>query len=154
MSTRCMIGVKMPDNTIKAIYCHHDGYPSGVGEVLRKYYTNPDEAEKLMKLGDLSVLGTWYDESLSKLSWDYFNMDEKKKEKYNALSKDMTITYKSRGEDGVDARTYDNVKKYLAEVADTWCDYFYLFTEDYTGVYRWHYVEVPYFKPLKDEEDE
>jgi len=41
----------------KAIYCHFDGYPSGVGAKLRKYYSNPSKIDKLLALGDISILG-------------------------------------------------------------------------------------------------
>lgn len=89
MSTRCMIGLEMPDKTIKAIYCHYDGYPEGVGKTLQEHYADPDKVAKLMEMGD------------------------------------------------------------------TWCDYFYLFTTtDHTGVYRWHYASVPFFKPLDMEDEE
>ena len=150
MSTRSMIGMEMPDKTIKAIYCHFDGYLHGVGKVLNDHYTDPDKVEKLIELGDLSVLGTWYDEGLSKMSWTRYDMDDVARKKYDALAEDMTITYRSRGEDDVDAKTYKDLHDYQKAIQDTDCDYAYVFMTDYTGVYRWHYIPVPYFKPVDD----
>ena len=57
MSTRCLIGRKIENNKVEYIYCHHDGYLDGVGEILKTYYTNDDVIDKLMALGDLSALG-------------------------------------------------------------------------------------------------
>lgn len=31
MSTHVAIGIRLNDGRIKAIYCHFDGYPAGVG---------------------------------------------------------------------------------------------------------------------------
>ena len=36
MSTRSRVGIKNEDGTITSVYVHHDGYPSGVGDVLFK----------------------------------------------------------------------------------------------------------------------
>lgn len=58
MSTRSMIGMKKEDGTIKAIYCHHDGYvQGGVGETLFYHYQETEKIEKLLNLGFLSALG-------------------------------------------------------------------------------------------------
>lgn len=58
MSTRCMIGKLLPDNTVRAIYCHFDGYPKYALEILRKSYTDEKKVDALLDLGDLSVLGS------------------------------------------------------------------------------------------------
>ncbi len=39
------------------IYCHHDGYPSGVGATLLEHYNDRERAAELVNLGDISVLG-------------------------------------------------------------------------------------------------
>lgn len=56
MSTRSMIGVMEKDGSIKAIYCHFDGYLDGVGYTLLNNY---DEAKvrDLIERGDISSLG-------------------------------------------------------------------------------------------------
>jgi hypothetical protein len=51
-----MIGIQQEDGKIKAIYCHYDGYPEGVGQTLANYYQTTDKVEALLNLGDLSVL--------------------------------------------------------------------------------------------------
>lgn len=58
MSTHSRIAVKNQDGSYESIYCHFDGYPSGVGKMLKEHYTDdPKKVDELMKLGDLSVLG-------------------------------------------------------------------------------------------------
>lgn len=57
MSTRCRIAIKEENGTYRSIYCHNDGYPNYVGEILEIYYTDINKIEKLMDLGDLSSLG-------------------------------------------------------------------------------------------------
>lgn len=62
MSTRCMIGYKDTNSDhkdIKAIYCHHDGYLSGVGAYLNAWYRDPRKVRQLMELGSISSLGAF-----------------------------------------------------------------------------------------------
>ena len=56
MATRSTIGIKTEDGTIKAIYCHWDGYPAGVGAGLRQNYNSKEQAEALINLGGFSSL--------------------------------------------------------------------------------------------------
>src|SRR6056297_2145734 len=58
MSTNCYIVKKMNNGFYKYIYCHWDGYPEYVGDILKKHYTNPEKVDKLIALGDISSLGT------------------------------------------------------------------------------------------------
>ena len=57
MSTRCRIGIDKGDGVIRSIYCHFDGYPKGVGAILRDHYRLVHKADKLIRLGDISTLG-------------------------------------------------------------------------------------------------
>ena len=56
MSTRSYIAKKQPDETFKAVYCHFDGYPEGVGQTLVDSFTDENKVDKLLKLGSLSYL--------------------------------------------------------------------------------------------------
>jgi hypothetical protein len=57
MSTRSFISKFNDDGSISGIYCHHDGYPEGVGKMLKENYSNPDKVSALLGLGDISCLG-------------------------------------------------------------------------------------------------
>lgn len=55
MSTRSIIASTVNGQTT-GIYCHFDGYPSGVGATLAAHYTDPAKIAALIALGSLSVL--------------------------------------------------------------------------------------------------
>lgn len=57
MSTRSNIIVRRADGIWANVYCHFDGYPAGVGQTLMDHYSNQEAAEKIVALGNLSVLG-------------------------------------------------------------------------------------------------
>lgn len=57
MSTHSFIGIE--DETtgkVRGIYCHYDGYPDGVGYVLKKHYQDEHKLRELVKLGSISAL--------------------------------------------------------------------------------------------------
>jgi hypothetical protein len=57
MSTRCRIALEDELTGVYSIYCHYDGYPNGVGRILDRYYKDRNTVEKLIDLGDISVMG-------------------------------------------------------------------------------------------------
>lgn len=56
MATNSYIGL-LNGNSVTAVYCHNDGYLSGVGRTLKEFYTDVDTITKLIELGSLSCLG-------------------------------------------------------------------------------------------------
>lgn len=56
MSTRCYIGKEFEDGSVRYVYCHHTGYPEGVGQILYESY-GLDNIDNLLDLGDMSTLG-------------------------------------------------------------------------------------------------
>lgn len=56
MATRSTIGKLNEDNSVTSVYCHWDGYPAGVGATLQQHYTDPDKIDRLLRLGDISIL--------------------------------------------------------------------------------------------------
>ena len=57
--TPCLIAVKVNDK-YASIYCHRNGDPTsmnGAGQILKKSYTNISQVIKLLRLGDVSILG-------------------------------------------------------------------------------------------------
>lgn len=55
MSTHASIIHKTADG-YAGIYCHFDGYPSHVGRVLARYYSEPAKVAELIAGGDISGL--------------------------------------------------------------------------------------------------
>ena len=56
MATRSRIAIENQDGTVTSIYCHCDGYTSGVGKMLEKWYTTQAKVEALIELGNISSL--------------------------------------------------------------------------------------------------
>lgn len=57
MGTRSMIGFEHEDGRVEAVYCHWDGYLSGVGLQLVMFYDLVENVKALMKVGNMSSLG-------------------------------------------------------------------------------------------------
>jgi len=66
MSTSCRIGIENNDGTVTSIYCHHDGYPSYVGQVLKEHYSNEEKLRELISYGDTSAIESTLTDSKSK----------------------------------------------------------------------------------------
>lgn len=77
MSTNSMIGIKLHNGNIRAIYCHWDGYPSHHLPILKQNYCTPEQVSALLDLGDLSVL----DENLGKkIEFDDYALQKENKQ--------------------------------------------------------------------------
>lgn len=59
MSSTSRIGIELEDGMVESIYCHWDGYPKGVGKILKQYYQNRDKVKELIALRSISQLGIW-----------------------------------------------------------------------------------------------
>ena len=65
MATRSRIGVELEGGKVISVYCHHDGYISGVGTDLMKKFplgTDPKIVESFIKEGDRSSVDLSYKE--------------------------------------------------------------------------------------------
>ena len=65
MATRSRIGVELEGGRVISVYCHHDGYISGVGTDLMKRFpngTDSSEVEEYIKEGDRSSVDMSYKE--------------------------------------------------------------------------------------------
>jgi len=129
MSTRCRIGIENKKGEVASIYCHHDGYLDVVGKVLVNHYKTQSKIMELMRLGDISSIGT---EPVSNpQAWDkpdFANWREQHPE-------NMCDTYASRGEDAP-ARIDKDVKTYIKKSSDSWAEFIYLFKNG-----KWYYIE-------------
>jgi len=64
MSTRSYIGRLTEDKQVFFVYCHFDGYPSGVGRILREHYYRPEDVSNLLSFGNISVLATVIEDTI------------------------------------------------------------------------------------------
>lgn len=128
MSTRSLIGRANADGTITYIYCHYDGYPSGVGAMLATHWTDPAKVDALIELGDISVLGEVIGE---KQEFDRMFLSDEER----ARTATWTLAYgRDRGEDGVAAETIRSVEAFWLQ-SGSGAQYKYLFKDG-----GWHLV--------------
>jgi hypothetical protein len=66
MSTRSNI-VYDTGESVRAVYCHHDGYLDHNGRILFEHYNSEDEVEALIELGDFTSLKPTLEETRKKL---------------------------------------------------------------------------------------
>jgi hypothetical protein len=103
MSTRSRIAIENQDGTVKSIYCHFDGYLSGVGRLLKEYYTTQAKVEALIELGDISAL---------------------------EMTPGSTVAYaRDRGED-LNFKEFSSVPELFVHGYDSGEEFIYCFTKD------------------------
>lgn len=139
MSTRCLIGKMEKDGSVKAIYCHHDGYPAGVGKTLSDFYGDCN-VDQLLALGDLSVLGA------NPVSDKRFWLKNDPETQSQLYSGEWCMSYRDRGEENVDAKEFADDEAYEKEMKDGWIEYAYLLCDG-----EWLVSEGHGFKPLDEE---
>lgn len=126
MGTRSYICMEIEDNRYKTIYCHFDGYLEYNGAMLVKYYNDRATVEKLLELGDLSVLNKRLEPDPSKPHG--FDCDKQQK--------DVCVFYgRDRGDKDVQAKIFT-----LGQLddPDNWMEYVYIYTKDN----QWKYFET------------
>ena len=123
MSTRVWIAKELENGKYRSIYCHNDGYPSHTGKILLTHYNTEEKLDKLLALGDISVIG-------GKLE-----PDTTKDHNHRELQTDVVLAYgRDIGEKGVGARQ----RSYSAITTETDCNYTYIFTRDH----EWKYIKL------------
>ena len=134
MSTRARIIYSFKNYSNKreivSIYNHSDGYPSGLGRMLRDYYGTAEKVACLIALGDISYIGAAPVDCAE--LWNFSSPT------YDAL---MSVpdcpfcrTYKGRGEKDVDAKKSESVKECIKTLGQEWN---YLFEDG-----AWYVVEI------------
>jgi hypothetical protein len=118
MATRSRIAIETTDDSgnkvIKSIYCHFDGYASGVGETLMENYQDREKVEALISLGDISFLR----EEIIPTGPHSFNYPQK----------GVTVAYhRDRGEKFKSPRINSSVREFFLSDIE---EYGYLFTEE------------------------
>ena len=101
MSTRSAIGYMRTDGTVRAVYCHWDGYLNGAGKTLIENY-NLIGVDDLLDLGNISSLAETIEGT------EFYERD--------------------RGEDPVEAREFKS--EYEMVDWFSWSEYFYILNDD------------------------
>ena len=104
MATRSFIGKLNKDDSITGIFCYWDGYPEHAGRILIDNYLTEQQVDQLLALGDLSSI----DPALDKCE-----------------------SYSSRGEKGVEAKSYKDFQAFYEAGKSVWAEYYYVFNYDF-----------------------
>ena len=123
MATRSTIGMLLEDGqTIRSVYCHWDGYPEGVGAMLKNHYTDPTKIEQLLDHGDISSLQETIGEQ----------------HPFEDSGSDETTFYgRDRGETGINALTHADEHEWIGFRRGSWCEYGYLWANG-----EWHTFKI------------
>lgn len=134
MSTRSNIIVHCLDGKWRRVYCHFDGYLSGVGATLAKHYATRKKASALVEPGDISVLaprcnkpskampGLYYINGF----WKLRNVEHS----FETPCKGYTVYYsRDRGERSAVACVGDSLKD-VWPGSDTWVEFVYWMGDD------------------------
>ena len=131
MSTHATIAIHNDNDTYTAIYLHWDGYVEAAGKTLNDHYNDETTIRQLMNLGDLSTLGEkpedpgylWkYEAGIHGTDTDY----ETFYAAYRTLTDLYCKSYRSRGENHIDARTYETEQ----ELKDSSMEYLYVWNRE------------------------
>lgn len=116
MSTHSAIIMKRPDGIFAGIYCHFDGYPEGVGMMLRDHYQDANKVAALIQLGDISSLD--------------MRVDPIGPHSYKEPEDGTTVAYgRDRGEEDTEFKIGSTWKEVAAQIA---YQYVYVFDNGWT----------------------
>jgi hypothetical protein len=123
-----MIAIENPNSkSVKAVYCHWDGYLEHNGSILNKHYSNSPKVNNLIALGDLSSLRP---EIGDKHLFSSLELPKDEREAYEKTVENMCTFYtRDRGEDAP-YKFFPTIKEALGFYDGSWCEYFYLFKYD------------------------
>ena len=125
MGTRSRIGLVAANGKVKSIYCHWDGYPTGVGKKLLDNYSDPASVKALLALGSISSL----QENLAP--------EPGTTHQFGDAQDGVTVAYhRDRGEPKVISKA-DNADDMYREACEGWEEYAYLYRDG-----QWYCTEV------------
>lgn len=124
MATRSYILKENDDGTYTGIYCHHDGYLTYNGAMLLDHYNTKDRVEKLLSMGNVSVLDTTI-EPYPGIAHDFESRQD-----------GVSLFYKRDGE------SKENEDAEIVSIHDiddpsSWIEYCYIFGKDN----KWRYFK-------------
>jgi hypothetical protein len=135
MSTRSTIALEFADGTVQQVYCHSDGYLSYNGKILRDSYSDPFKLQKLIDLGDISLLGKDIGVTI--------NFDARMEYIDDNVANQCRFYGRDRNEDGIDAKKFADFADYKANHDEQ--EFEYILRTDgkwYVKSYNFDYVEL------------
>jgi len=125
MSTNSAIAMINDNEEVTAVYCHWDGYPQHVGNLLFNNYNTNEKVEALIDLGNISSL----DESIECPEGHDFD---------NRAEGCTTFYGRDRGEENQEANIFDTLDDFVKGYKDnSYCEYLYVFAQG-----KWNCFDV------------
>jgi hypothetical protein len=138
MATRSFIGKLESDGTIRAVYCHWDGYLEHNGKLLAENYRTDEKIDRLLNEGALSSLGR----------------DIGTKHSFDELQHQSHCTFYSRdrgeGIEETKAEVFRNEQDFFVGAKSNWAEFVYLW-KDQKWWYKQTYTEADWSE-LKTED--
>jgi hypothetical protein len=123
MSIRSIIAKRIGEDKYRTIYCHSDGYPTYNGALLVDHYSTEELVDRLMELGDLSLLNEKVDPDPMRVH----------RFEYGKRQPGVTVAYgRDRGEKNTEAKefTFEELS-----APGNWAEFIYVYDFDHTWKY-------------------
>lgn len=135
MATRSRIAIENEDGSVTSVYCHFDGYPSGVGQTLNDHYQDRTKVQSLIDLGDLSYVG------------ERVAPDKGQTHSFGAGAEGVTMAYhRDRGEKFSQQKHRDKEAFFKGDIEE----YGYLFTKEGEWAVKSAYGDIKTPRPLAE----
>jgi hypothetical protein len=121
MATHSTIAKENNDGTVTQVYCHWDGYPTGVGHTLLNHYCNADKLSLLLSHGGISSLGDDIGEQHSFTNPYKYSTPEHSE--WANDPKNSTTFYGRDCHEDVDINTFGTLEHYLVDCQREEFDY-------------------------------
>ena len=123
MATRSVIGMVEDNGSIRAVYCHWDGYLAYNGAILHKHYRTREQVADLLDHGNISSLGT--------VVGTEHEFDERPEG-------ETTFYGRDRGEQDQEARVFSSEGEFFEWALDCYADYVYVMDEHAAWKVLWY----------------
>lgn len=134
-----MIAIENEDRTVQAVYSHWSGDLCRNGNILREHYYEVEKIRALLALGDISILRENIGEKHPFDDYESGRISGSGKIS-ESEEKGWTKFYgRDRDEPNTQAKKYKNLKAFLKDLDETWCEYVYLYKADTN---KWYYTDI------------
>lgn len=155
MSTRSLIFKKNNDGSYVGVYCHNDGYPTGVGQILYNFY-NEERTTRLIELGSMSSLGCFIEPQQNGIRTKYESTPNgfdllpiiTSKHTFDEPQDNVCVFYNRDRNEELHNYQLKNFEDLLELFKDSWAEYVYVLQDN-----QWFFLDNNLYKlkSLKEE---
>jgi hypothetical protein len=141
MATRSAIALQRPDGSLRAVYCHWDGYPSHHLPILQAHHNSARAAAALTRPGDISCLRTrslWDNSPALRDAAGEVLTDSEGYWRHQHDRDAQPLYYHERGEQDVAPRRFADLPALMAWADGCCCEHVYI----YRPRHGWEHREI------------